>query len=349
MVRVGLNILAAPVAGSSGGSLHGLILAHNGPSMPALVNIDTLTGNVTQVGPALNPMDGTGDLGTIDSTRGVFFYLGDTSGGATLVGLSMQDGTISCSVHVPLREISFVGIGQSLDYDASTDELILTGIAMAPSGNHSRGLAGQAATTHAILKGPAAQCRPNGQLEFKQVGSFPIADYLPMLHSSTLDAKGQKLYVIVSLTKDELAVAVIDLATMTMTKTVAESAPDDAVNGLVWDSIGETLAGVSQSSATGAPGLVLRRLDVATGKWSSTPITSEYGYVGGNAGTVKAMDTEKGILYAEICNPPTNPNDDCTLHIAGIDLASSKVVTAPAMQMSSGRQPFILTIAWSSA
>ena len=68
-------------------------------------------GNVTQVGPALNPMDGTGDLGTIDSTRGVFFYLGDTSGGATLVGLSMQDGTISCSVHVPLREISFVGIG----------------------------------------------------------------------------------------------------------------------------------------------------------------------------------------------------------------------------------------------
>lgn len=74
-----------------------------------------------------------------------------------------------------------------------------------------------------------------------------------------------------------------------------------------------------------------------------------YGYVGGNAGTVKAMDTEKGILYAEICNPPTNPNDDCTLHIAGIDLASSKVVTAPAMQMSSGRQPFILTIAWSSA
>ena len=57
--------------------------------------------------------------------------------------------------------------GQSLDYDASTDELILTGIAMAPSGNHSRGLAGQAATTHAILKGPAAQCRPNGQLEFK--------------------------------------------------------------------------------------------------------------------------------------------------------------------------------------
>lgn len=50
-----------------------------------------------------------------------------------------------------------------------------------------------------------------------------------MLHSSTLDAKGQKLYVIVSLTKDELAVAVIDLATMTMTKTVAESAPDDVV------------------------------------------------------------------------------------------------------------------------
>lgn len=54
-----------------------------------------------------------------------------------------------------------------------------------------------------------------------------------------------------------------------------ENQTQTKVNGLVWDSIGETLAGVSQSSATGAPGLVLRRLDVATGKWSSTPITSE--------------------------------------------------------------------------
>ena len=61
---------------------------------------------------------------------------------------------------------------------------------------------------------------------------------------------GQTLYVLVSLNKQELGVAVIDLKTMTMTKTVAEATPDDAVNGLLWDETTKTLFGVAQASLT---------------------------------------------------------------------------------------------------
>jgi len=337
----------ASAASVQGGSLHGLVLAHNGPSEPALVDIDYTTGNVTVVGQPMKVEQATGDLGTIDSKRGIFYYLGDSSLGTTLVGLSLKDGSMACSTAIPFREIGFVGFGQSLDYDAATDELILTGIAMPSSvtsnnsSNSSKSGAAPPAAMHSILKGSAKGCGP-----FKQVGSFGVADYLPMIHSSTLDVKGQMLYDLVSLTKGELGIAVIDLKTMTMTKTVAEASPDDIVNGLVWDEQTGSLAGVAQSDASGAPGLTLRRLNVATGKWSSTPITSKYGYVGGNAGTLKAFDTEKGILFVEICNPPTDPNADCTIHLGGIDLATATVVTAPALA-----EPFsgwMLTMAWST-
>ena len=53
----------------------------------------------------------TGDLGTIDSKRGIFYYLGDSSLGTTLVGLSLKDGSMACSTAIPFREIGFVGFG----------------------------------------------------------------------------------------------------------------------------------------------------------------------------------------------------------------------------------------------
>ena len=50
-------------------------------------------GGVTIVGPDHHALSGTGDLSTIDTKRGLFFYLGDTSAGATLVGMTLTDGT----------------------------------------------------------------------------------------------------------------------------------------------------------------------------------------------------------------------------------------------------------------
>lgn len=151
------------------------------------------------VGPDHHELAATGDLGTVDTKRNLFFYLGDTTAGTTLVGLSLTDGTEACTQTVPLKEVGFVGIGQSLDYDPQTDELILSGLA----GNAS-------APTHVVLKGPAKGCGP-----FTKVGEYGVASYSPMIHSSTLDVAGQTLYVLVSVTGSELGVAIIDLKTGT--------------------------------------------------------------------------------------------------------------------------------------
>lgn len=43
--------------------------------------------------PLLQELSGTGDLAVIDAKRKVFYYLGDTTKGTTLVGLSLVDGS----------------------------------------------------------------------------------------------------------------------------------------------------------------------------------------------------------------------------------------------------------------
>jgi hypothetical protein len=59
------------------------------------------------------------------------------------------------------------------------------------------------------------------------------------------------------------------------------------------DASTNTLFGVAQGSS----GLILRRLDVGTGKWTSTPIKSDFTSIGGNEGTVRAYDANAGLLY----------------------------------------------------
>ena len=66
-------------------------------------------------------LSGTGDLCAVDAARSVYYYLGDTSEGTTLVGLNLKDGSLACTSLVAVREIGFVGIGQSLNYDPVSD------------------------------------------------------------------------------------------------------------------------------------------------------------------------------------------------------------------------------------
>jgi len=55
-------------------------------------------------------------------------HQGDTEEGATLAGFSLTDGGQTCRAVLPFREIGFVGMAQSLDFDASTGDLVLSGL-----------------------------------------------------------------------------------------------------------------------------------------------------------------------------------------------------------------------------
>ena len=82
-------------------TLYGLGLTHNAPSQASLLTADASTGTLSIVGFEPNAssaieLAATGDLCAVDTTRRMYYYLGDTERGATLVGLSLDDGTERC-------------------------------------------------------------------------------------------------------------------------------------------------------------------------------------------------------------------------------------------------------------
>ena len=60
----------------------------------------------------LTELAAAGDLCAVDRNNGVYYYLGDTASGTTLVGVDTATGAKLCSQPVPaLKELGFVGIG----------------------------------------------------------------------------------------------------------------------------------------------------------------------------------------------------------------------------------------------
>ena len=209
-----LALLSSAIA-SATGPLYGLALHTNGPATFDLIQVGA-NGNTKVIGPAHKELYGCGDLVAV--ANGMLFYLGDTSSGATLVALNLTDGTEVCSKPVQLAEVGYVGVGQTLDYDSKSDTLILSGI----TSNK---------TAHAIYRASAASCGP-----FTLQGTYGVADFLPMLHSSSLDVAGQRLFVLVAPGKQSQAIGVIDLTGKVPMTVIAEGAPgpDDTLLSMHW-------------------------------------------------------------------------------------------------------------------
>ena len=231
--------------------LFGLELLENSPAHSGLVGVDERTGNVTKIGEPLQAGCAAGDLRAIDKKRQIYYFLGDTSSGTTLVAVNLTNGAQVCSKSVTqLKEVGMVGFGQSLDYDYINEELVLTGLS---SKNLTAG--------HLILRMGTAL---NACDEFKQVGFFSDGDYLPMLHSSSLDIEGQRLFVLLAPAKNEVAIGVIDLKKGVMTKNVVEGQDPDDFVGIQWNPKTKSLVGIMPDQKGG---LQVRSLDPLTGKW----------------------------------------------------------------------------------
>ena len=111
-----LAVLSARAC-AGGGEMYGLVLTHNSPSEVSLAQLDTKGGNWSLIGGQHSVLDGMGDLSAVDTKTQTFYYLGDTSGGTTLLGVSLKDGSEVCQGVIPVAEKGYVGIAQSIDYD----------------------------------------------------------------------------------------------------------------------------------------------------------------------------------------------------------------------------------------
>lgn len=313
--------LCAAVATASGaapGGLWGLAMVHNSPEEPALVRVDGATGGCVLAGPALSPLAATGDLAAVDSARGVLWYLGDTGAlGTTLAGVSLVNGSLICQQAVPLREIGFVGFGQSVNFLLATDELILSGIVTNATTNVS---------AHVVFRASADPARCGSPLT--QVGGFVgDADYVPMLHASALDAAAQRLFLGLATGSSSFAVGIVDLATGALERVDAEDPSDGhELVGMKFDPASGTLVGLASGADYAT--LYLVQLAPETGAWRVRAVPTAYPVVMGNAGSVSAFDAASGTLFALLAANTTTQET----RLATVDVASATVVGAPVLQ-----------------
>lgn len=311
---ISFGVAAAAAQQGGGRILHGLALAHNSPAQFSLARVNTSTGKATTVGPAHKELFGMSDL--VTTAHGQLYYLGDTGAGATLVALNLTTGAKICSAHVDVDEISYVGVGQSLDLDSKSDTLVLSGI-------HKDN------ASHVLYRAPAKGCGP-----FTRVGKFGLADYVPMLHASTLDADGQRLFVTLATGESSAAIGIIDLTAGTM-HAVAENIASDMRDSLLclhWDKLSKPprVIGVIASQATG---LLLHALDPSgNGTWLAPralkKVPATWDELGGNGATMSAFDAAKRTLYflAGHADEKTGAN---VLDLAQVDVDSAVVQAAP--------------------
>ena len=203
-----------------------------------------------------------GDLSAVDDAAGLFWYLGDTSRGTTLVALNMSTGDVACSTVVSgIEEVTLVGLGQSLDFDPTTSTLVLSGVASADP------------SQHVVYRADAGGCE--AAAAFELLGTFGLAAYLPLLHASALDPEGQRLFVQLSASDgSSTGIGAIPLdggaeMDVTLVPEGTLSSMVDYFLGFTWDGAAQLLHGIVPGPAGG---LELRSLEPDAAAWSSRPL-----------------------------------------------------------------------------
>jgi hypothetical protein len=303
--------------------VYSMVLSSNSPAKFRLAQLSTTTGMATTIGPEHSEVIACGDL--VATANGLLFYLGDTTAGAMLVALNLTTGEKSCEAPVNLEEIKLVGLGQTLDYDSTTNTLVLSGIAH--ESEHRR----NGNISHVVFRVSATGCGP-----FRKVGGYGVADYLPMLHASSLDASGQRLFVTLSKSKTAEAIGVIDLKQEGGggLRLIAEGmAADfhDSLVGMHWDPSSARLVGVMGVG----PSLQLHALD-PTGKGTWEPsrkvlnAPTQWHNLGGNDATASALSfgTRSLIFLAGFADGKQGPYH---FELASVNIDASAVTSHPAV------------------
>jgi hypothetical protein len=321
----------------AGADMVALSLVENSPSGYQLLSVNESTGELAILDgdnqPVHSELAGTGDLCAVDTSLGVWYYLGDTTAGTTLVGLSTADGSEVCSSTITsLAEIGIVGAGQTLDFDDSTENgsLVMSGVSTTNSTQHAvlrlalgdgarrtiEGRKKQPRRDGGSVPGCGAADGTDGADAFEVLGYFGDAAYLPFIHASAIDSAGQRLFVTLQQGDDEvatdvLAVGVVDLVNgESKYYSIAMDSALHLLYGIDYDRREDRLVGVVVNEANS--GLNLRSLklgssgDGSDAAWSELPLDGappEWRYLGGNAGTVSCLDEENRVLFFEAGDP----------------------------------------------
>eukprot|EP00944_MAST-04C_sp_MAST-4C-sp1_P006477 g6477.t1 len=299
------------------GAIYGLALTHNSPAEVSLARLDTGTGNVTTVGAKQSVLDGMGQMSAVDPDNRILYYLGDTSSGTTLVGLDLENGNLVCKGVVPLREVGYVGIAQSIDFDSKNKDLVITGLT---EGNR---------TGHSVLRTSGCKTGSSKIGRLVHVGVFGDASYLPMLHGSCIDAEQQRLFVTIALSKQEVGVGVIDLKNKKPMLTFPADTMEHYVLGMHYNARSQTVMSVVQNQ-NGELELNSLKVEGTKPTWKSVTLPMQkYQWLYGNTGSVSAFNSNEEELYVLAGEKPSGGGQLPPMHLICISVTKGEVTNTP--------------------
>jgi hypothetical protein len=284
----------------------------------------------------------------VDTSQGLFYFLGDTSAGTTLVALDLTDGSEVCSSVVDgLQEVLLVGLGQSLDFDSVNKNLVLSGISSADETKH---LVYRTTTSAAVAKDGGLNQRQQQQeqpssrsraascdLTFEEVGTFGVADYLPLLHASALDSDGQRLFVQLSASSDAVEVGIIPLDGSANMTVAPETNSRTSFEGFSWDPQTSSLLGIALDEVYG---LALRSLKPDTGVWATKALGGmpAWDVLYGNEGTMSTLNPSSSSSSSSAGGPGSRALffvvgnlEEGTVELGEVNIDTAEVVGHPAI------------------
>jgi len=190
------------------------------------------------------------------------------------------------------------------------------------------GVVNKTGPSHAVFRSPATGCGP-----FKAGVTYGDPTYLPMLHSSSLDAANQRLFVLLGTGKQASAVGVVDLSGEAPMAVIAEG-PDsaDTLVSMHWDAKGKALVGVT---AGRSQGLTLHSLTLSAagvGTWNTpvkiTGVPTNWNGLYGNSATVSTFDEAGRDMYfiAGVQDSQGNIVDE---YLAAVNVDTANLVANP--------------------
>ena len=294
-LALGLVVCVVPIscaaAGRAEGAIYSLVLASNGPATVALGRLNVSSGGVEIVGGHHTVLDGMGSLSCVDPGRRIYYYLGDSSEGTTLLGIDLSTGVEVCKGPIPFKEIGYVGIGQTLDFDTVSKTLVMTGLVPKPGTNSSSYLHGVIRTQGCSAAG--------GVTTLHHLGTFADADFVPLIHASSIDSAAQQLFLSIATSKTTGGTGVVDLKTLKLSVAPYDSLAHSMV-GMQYDKSQDELLSLTTNYSSGGLDLVSLASTQNGFRWKVSPCSDKYDVweLYGNSGTVSAIDVASGYMYA---------------------------------------------------
>jgi len=97
-------------------------------SIAQLVSIDPATAVTTNIGTGIDSDYDAQGLATIDDKNGIFYLIvTDSENNVLLIGLSLDDGTVTKQIPLPFSAGGFIGVGQSVNIDPTSGDIFVSG------------------------------------------------------------------------------------------------------------------------------------------------------------------------------------------------------------------------------